>query len=123
MAIKNIIFDLGGVILDLNVMATKEGFYNLGFPAKLIQYPENMETDLFFKYETGQLTTKEFRNEIRKYTGLDFNDEDFDRAWNAMIVGIPKERTDLLIRLRQSYDLYMLSNTSPLHVPIYEKMF
>jgi len=123
MPLKNILFDLGGVILDLNVMATKEKFYNMGFPASLIQYPENMETDLFYKYETGRLTTEAFRDEIRRLTGLSFSDKDFDEAWNAMIVGIPKERTELLIRLTQSYDLYMLSNTSPMHVPIYEKMF
>ena len=123
MPIKNILFDLGGVILDINVMATKEKFYNLGFPAKLLSYPENMETDIFYKYETGQLSTEAFRNEVRKFTGIQFNDEEFDDAWNAMILGIPKERTDLLIRLAQSYELFMLSNTSPLHVPIYEKMF
>jgi putative hydrolase of the HAD superfamily len=123
MPIKNILFDLGGVILDLDVNATKEGFYNLGFPAKLLHYPVNMETDIFYKYETGKLSTEEFRNEIRHLTELDFSDEDFDRAWNAMIVGIPKKRTDMLIRLRHSYDLYMLSNTSPMHVPIYESMF
>lgn len=123
MAIKNIIFDLGGVILDLNVTATKERFYHLGFPAQLLQYPENMDTDLYFRYETGQLTTKEFRNEVRQFTGLEFSDEEFDDAWKAMIVGIPRERTDLLIRLRHTYDLYLLSNTSPMHVPIYEGMF
>mgnify|MGYP000644119729 CR=1 FL=1 len=123
MPIKNILFDLGGVILDIDVNATKEKFYNLGFPASLLKYPENMETDLFYKYETGKLSTKEFRNEVRQLTGLEFTDEEFDEAWNAMIVGIPEKRIKLLIKLAQSYELFMLSNTSPLHVPIYEKMF
>ena len=122
-SLKNILFDLGGVILDINVLATKEKFYNLGFPAKLLSYPENRETDLFYKYETGQLSTEAFRNAIRDFTGLNFKDGEFDAAWNAMIVDIPKERTDMLIRLAQTYELYMLSNTSPLHVPVYEKMF
>lgn len=121
--IKNILFDLGGVILDINVNATLEAFYNLGFPATLMHYPQNMQTDLFFRYETGKLSTDEFRNEIRNITGLDFTDEEFDKAWNAMIVGVPEERAKLLIKLARSYNLYMLSNTSPLHIPVYEKLF
>ncbi|MBN1132262.1 MAG: HAD family phosphatase [Bacteroidales bacterium] len=121
--LKNILFDLGGVILDIDVNATKEKFYNLGFPASLMKYPENMETDLFYKYETGKLSTKDFRNAIRKLTGLEFTDAEFDEAWNAMIVGIPKKRAELLTKLAQSYELFMLSNTSPLHVAVYESMF
>jgi len=50
---KNILFDLGGVILDINVQATLRQFYELGFPSELMQYPHSMTSDLFFKYETG----------------------------------------------------------------------
>ena len=53
--IHNILFDLGGVILDINVQATLKAFYDLGFPADLMQYPHSMTTNLFFKYETGKL--------------------------------------------------------------------
>jgi FMN phosphatase YigB (HAD superfamily) len=121
--INNILFDLGGVILDINVQATLKRFYELDFPAELLQYPHNMTTDLFFKYETGRVGTGEFRNEIRRMAGIDISDEALDEAWNAMIVRIPVERTGLLKRLQERYDLYMLSNTSPLHVPVYENMY
>ena len=121
--INNILFDLGGVILDINVQATLKRFYELDFPAGLLHYPHNMTTDLFFKYETGRIGTGEFRNEIRRMAGIDVSDEALDEAWNAMIVRIPEERTVLLQRLQERYDLYMLSNTSPLHVPVYENMF
>ena len=83
----------------------------------------NMTSDLFFRYETGKISTTEFRNEIRKITGLDFSDEALDEAWNAMIVRIPRERTQLLEKLKERYELYMLSNTSPLHVPVFEQMY
>jgi len=121
--IKNILFDLGGVILDINVQATLKKFYELGFPAQLMQYPQSMSTDLFFKYETGKLATEEFRNGIRQVAGVQVSDGEFDEAWNAMIVRIPEERTALLKILANRYDLYMLSNTSALHTPVFEKMY
>jgi FMN phosphatase YigB (HAD superfamily) len=122
-SIKNILFDLGGVILDINIKATLKVFYELGFPAELLQYPFSMNTDLFFKYETGKLNEDEFRNEIRKVTGVELTDETFDEAWTAMLLRIPKERTELLKVLATRYNLYMLSNTSSLHVPVFEKMY
>ena len=121
--IKNILFDLGGVILDINVQATLKTFYELGFPAQLMQYPHSMNTDLFFKYETGKMKVDQFRKEIRKISGVDVSDEVFDEAWNSMLVRIPLERTKLLIALTKRYDLYRLSNTSDLHAPVFEKMF
>ena len=120
---KNILFDLGGVILDINIQATLKLFYELGFPPELLQYPESMQTDVFFRYQTGRLDTGQFRDEIRKVTGVDMSDKVFDQAWNAMLVGIPKERTDLLKVLSKRYKLYMLSNTSELHVKVFEKMY
>ena len=120
---KNILFDLGGVILDINIQATLKRFYDLGFPPELLQYPESMQTDVFFKYQTGKLDTEQFRNEIRKVAGVKMSDEEFDAAWNAMLVGIPKERTELLKVLSKRYKLYMLSNTSEMHAKVYEKMY
>ncbi len=121
--IKNILFDLGGVILDINVQSTLKRFYELGFPAELLQYPYHMTTDLFFNYETGKIGTDEFRNEIRKKTNAGITNGEFDEAWNAMLIGVPEERTALLKELSGRYNLYMLSNTSALHVPVFEKMF
>jgi len=121
--IKNILFDLGGVILDIDVQATLKRFYELDFPSELLQYPNNMTSDLFFKYETGKISTVDFRNEIRKITGLDVSDEELNEAWNAMILRVPRERTQLLDKLAERYDLYMLSNTSALHAPVFEQMY
>jgi putative hydrolase of the HAD superfamily len=120
---KNILFDLGGVILDLNVNGTLESFLNLGFPRELLSYPENFHTDIFFKYETGKVTTAEFRDSIRAYAGVEFTDEDFDAAWCTMLARVPKKRTMLLQDLAKEYDLYMLSNTSELHIEKFSRMF
>jgi len=121
--IRNILFDLGGVILDIDVNATLSRFLELGFPASLLRYPMNMDTDLFFKYETGRIGTAEFRHEIRRASGVEVADKDLDDAWNAMIVKVPVDRTRLITRLKERYTLYMLSNTSPLHAPVFEKMY
>jgi len=121
--IKNILFDLGGVILDINVQATLKQFYELGFPAELMQFPNSMTTDLYFKYETGKLNTEQFRNQIRKAAGVEMTDRAFDEAWNAMLVRFPEERVALLNELSKRYKLYMLSNTSALHVKVFEKMY
>jgi glucose-1-phosphatase len=120
---KNILFDLGGVILDIDVQATLKRFYELDFPSELLQYPNNMTSDLFFKYETGKISTPDFRNEIRRITGLDVSDEELNEAWNAMLLRVPGERTQLLEKLGSRYDLYMLSNTSALHAPVFEQMY
>ena len=88
-----------------------------------MQYPHSMTSDLFFKYETGKLDTNEFRNEIRRVAGIEMSDEAFDKAWNAMLLRIPAERTNLLKTLTTRYDLYMLSNTSALHTPVFERMY
>ncbi len=121
--IRNILFDLGGVILDIDVQATLKRFYELGFPAGLMQFPNSMTTDLYFKYGTGKLDTVQFRNQIRKATGAEMTDHAFDEAWNAMLVRIPEERAALLKVLSKRYNLYMLSNTSELHVQVFEKMY
>lgn len=120
---KNILFDLGGVILDLNVNGTLESFLNLGFPRELLNYPENFYTDIFYNYETGKVTTAEFRDSVRQFAGVEFSDGDFDEAWCAMLDRVPKKRTLLLQSLARDYDLYMLSNTSELHIEKFSKMF
>jgi len=122
-SLKNILFDMGGVIIDLDVNATLEAFFNMGFPAELLRYPENFNTDIFFKYETGKLKTEEFRDAIRKETGIEFEDAVFDKAWRAMLLNIPVERIDLIKQLSAKYKLYILSNTSPLHTPVFETLF
>lgn len=121
--LKNILFDLGGVILDLNITGTLERFLDMGFPSELLSYPENFNTDVFFNYETGKVSTTEFRNSVRNLTGLNFSNEVFDNAWNAMLANVPKKRTVLLEDLAKDYNLYMLSNTSELHIEKFGRMF
>jgi len=121
--LKNILFDLGGVILDLDVNGTLGAFLDMGFPKELLTYPQNMYTDIFFRYETGQFSTSEFRDAIREYAGVKFTDSEFDNAWCRMLARVPNRRTRLLKSLSDHYDLFILSNTSELHIDRFSKMF
>ncbi len=122
-SLKNIVFDLGGVILDLDVNGTLELFLNLGFPKELLSYPENFYTDIFFNYETGKVTTDAFRDSIRELAGVHFSNSEFDEAWCTMLSRIPRKRTELLKDLSAVYNLYILSNTSELHINRFNTMF
>jgi len=121
--VKNILFDLGGVILDLNVSKTLEGFLNLGFPKELLNYPENFQTDIFYKYETGRISTEGFRDRIREFSGVSFSDKDFDEVWCAMLYRVPEKRTRIIKNLSSHYELFILSNTSPLHIERFESLW
>ncbi|MCF8226698.1 MAG: HAD family phosphatase [Bacteroidales bacterium] len=120
---KNILFDLGGVILDLNVNGTLESFLKLGFPKELLSYPENFYTDIFYNYETGKVSTSGFRDSIRDQFNIQFSDDEFDDAWCTMLARVPERRTRLLKSLSADYDLYILSNTSELHINKFSNMF
>lgn len=120
---KNLLFDLGGVILDLNIHGTLEAFLNLGFPKELLSYPENFYTDIFFNYETGKVNTDQFRDSIREQFNVEFSNNAFDEAWGKMIARIPAKRIDILKSLSESHDIYMLSNTSEIHIQKFRNMF
>ncbi len=121
--IRNIIFDLGGVIIDLDIPSAQEALTRLGIPTSYTDYSCELSNDLFLRYETGRLTTDRLREELRLISGATFSDEAFDRAWCKMLSGLPAKRVELLHRLNTEYRTFLLSNTSPLHALQFEHMF
>ena len=115
-SVKTIIFDLGGVILDLSVAHTLESF------ADLSRMPKEKVEELYFSapgfldYEKGVIGDDAFRDFVRKTYALSATDEDIDRAWNAMLRGIPPQKLDLLTQLRREFQVFLLSNTNAIHV-------
>jgi len=113
--IHNIIFDLGGVILNINPQLTVDAFRNLGWSDF---YEENNQTngkELFYSLESGSSSPEVFRNNVRKMTDLQRNDREIDEAWTAMILDIPADRIRYLEELKKSYRLFLLSNTNEIH--------
>lgn len=115
--VKNIIFDLGNVILNIDIPRTI-GVFSEWTGKK----PEEVaklfaEKDLFKNYETGLWDDRMFLNQVRNITGQqEWTDDKITEAWNTLLLDIPQDRIELLLALRKNYRLYLLSNTSPLHI-------
>lgn len=117
--IRNIIFDLGGVIIDIRFQDTIKQFKKLGFVDFDSIYNQLKETRLFDLFETGQIPPQAFRNELRKYRNQ-LTDEQIDYAWNLMIGDMPEGYIKLFKTIKKDYQTYMLSNTNAIHMDYFE---
>lgn len=114
--ISTLIFDLGGVIVDLDLAKCIQNFKELGLE-NIEQYLSNFgQKDFFMQFEKGQIGIPAFRNEIRKLAGIELTDAQIDEAWCSFLTQIPVEKLHLLSELKKKYRLLMLSNTNPLHI-------
>ncbi|RYF89406.1 MAG: HAD family phosphatase [Chitinophagaceae bacterium] len=123
MAIKNIIFDLGGVLLNIDLRKTQDAFTSLG--AKNIEEIFRMgHVDSFFKsYETGAINDDEFVAAIQQKIGSEIAPPTLVDAWNALLLDFPPERISLLKDLKKKYRLFLFSNTSALHHVQFHKLY
>ncbi len=117
-----IIFDLGGVILDIDLGKIKEGFKILGFENMDESFKLFKHNHIFEKFEKGEVSPQVFRNEIRKACPHAFSDRQFDNIWNSILINFPKENIELLKALKTKYRTFLLSNTNEIHYKHYTKM-
>lgn len=112
--IKNIIFDLGGVLINLDPSLTHRAFEKAG--AKVAEhFTFTHQHTLIQEFEVGKMEVGEFRQMFCGIFNTAMHETEFDSAWNAMLLDIPGERLELLRRLKQQYNIYLLSNTNFLH--------
>lgn len=121
--IHNIIFDLGGVLLNIHPRSTIDAFGQLGMEQLIGDKGLTYEHEIFYLMEQGKVTPKEFRDGVRKLIPIRVSDEQIDKAWNAMLIDFPQIRVKLLQRLAQEFDLYLFSNTNAIHVERYFDIF
>ncbi|MCH8329841.1 MAG: HAD family phosphatase [Bacteroidetes bacterium] len=114
--IKNIIFDLGKVIINVYEDRTVRAFEELGFEDAQQFYNSSKDDPIYGDYEKGLVTTERFREMMRRGVGIEITDVDFDKAWSAMLGDIPVGRKELLKRLSENYKLILLSNTDEMHM-------
>ena len=114
-SIRNIIFDLGGVILNIDPQLTKDAFLKLGWNDFYEDNNQLFIKELFRNLEKGSSSPEVFREDIRKMIDAQREDIEIDTAWSAMILDIPPERVRYLEELKKSYKLYLLSNTNEIH--------
>jgi FMN phosphatase YigB (HAD superfamily) len=114
--IKNIIFDLGGVIINLSVEKTHQAFASLsGLPMEEIKSRVH-HSAFFHQYEKGLISDSDFREQLRESLNIKVGDTELDHAWNAMLLDIPIERIQLLEKLKPRFNLFLLSNTNNIHL-------
>jgi len=114
--IKNIIFDLGGVLLNLDFNLTQQAFVKLGVTDFKGYYNKAKQIGLFDDFEIGRISETEFCDGIRGLSGLDKSNVVLMEAWNAMLLNFPIIRKELLLMLKQKFSIVLLSNTNETHV-------
>ena len=114
--IKNIIFDLGGVIINIDYDKSIRELQKLCKDNCNIQFSQKEQSQLFDMFETGVHSPEKFRDNLRNTYHIKATDEEIDAAWNAMLLDIPKERIDLLLELGKYYRIFLFSNTNAIHL-------
>ncbi|MEY4594517.1 MAG: hypothetical protein RIQ47_927 [Bacteroidota bacterium] len=120
--IRNIIFDFGGVLFDIDYQRPVEAFRQLGISDFELQFSKMQQSNLMDDYETGRISDEAFRDRIRSLTNQPLTDESIDAAWNSILIGLPQEIVDFLHRVANKYNVYLLSNTNSLHEKAFRKM-
>ena len=122
--IKNIIFDLGGVLLDLHFNAPVEAFRKLGAVHDQIDYRKAISDPIFLNFEMGNVSPEEFRDRIRTITGNGkLDDRLIDEAWCSLLGSVPSEKVALLRKLSAHYRLFLYSNTNAIHIEYFKQQF
>jgi len=117
--INAIIFDLGGVILDIDFPKIKESFKMLGFNDLEESFKLFQENQIFQKFERGEIEPQVFRNEMRKACPRPFSDKQFNEVWNSLLIGYPEENIKILQKLKNNYRTFLMSNTNEIHYQSY----
>ncbi len=118
--IKNIIFDLGGVILNIDFNKAAIAFKELGINNFEELYSRATQSKLFINLEKGFITDEQFYDEIRSLSGINISNSDIKAAWNELILDFPPKRLELLKQLRENYNCFLLSNTNKIHYDCYQ---
>ncbi|MEI6851818.1 MAG: HAD family phosphatase [Bacteroidota bacterium] len=117
--IKNIIFDFGGVIIDIDFWLSINAFIRLGAENFHEVYSQSQQSGLFDELDKGTITAEEFCKGMAQYLPADVTTKQIIDAWNAILIGIPEHRIRLLESIRKHYRIFLLSNTNAIHYPEY----
>jgi glucose-1-phosphatase len=115
MAIKNIIFDFGGVILDIDYLKTEEAFQTLGLSQEQLVYTQKNQSDWFSRIETGQISEQRFLNGLLELLPPNTQVNAIVEAWNALLGNYKSERLQFLLETKTRYRSFLLSNTNAIH--------
>tara|TARA_E500000331_G_scaffold353467_1_gene404235 strand:- start:4464 stop:5069 length:606 start_codon:yes stop_codon:yes gene_type:complete len=118
--IKAIIFDLGGVILNIDYRLTIVAFENLGVKNADLFYSKKEQNPIFDKLEIGAITPTYFLTALQKYC-TNIEKSEIEKAWNAMLLDLPERRLIHIQKLSKNYKIFLLSNTNEIHINAFRK--
>lgn len=117
--VKNLLFDLGGVIVDINFDNTINAFKELGLDNFQNHYTQKVQSDFFVRYETGKISSEQMREELKMSLKAGTTNDQIDIAWCAMLGDTPQKNIELLKLLKKKYNMFLLSNTNEIHIDYY----
>ena len=117
--IKNIIFDLGGVILDIDETIVYKELEKMGINVSELARSKDF-MDIFSKFDIGVYTAPTFRKKIKALLGQEkMTDQRFDAIWNSMLLDIPRERIEAIEKVKKHYKIFLMSNSNVIHYDLY----
>jgi glucose-1-phosphatase len=126
-AIKNIIFDLGGVLFKIDYSKTKNAFIDLGIENFDELYKQNFSNELFTKLEIGSISELDFYDEFRTITNSKISNAQIKTAWNSLLLHFWEDRIAWLNVINKKYKIFLFSNTNKIHydcfINIYQQQF
>lgn len=121
--IEAVIFDLGGVLLNIDYNLTRKAFQQLGIADFENLYSQANADELFSRLEKGLIKEEDFYYELRDGTGLPLTDIEIRHAWNAMLLDFRETSLDFLEKLKNNYSLFLLSNTNEIHLKKFYEIY
>jgi len=115
MQYKTIIFDFGGVILNIDYELTAKALDAISNRVGSTNFSQNEQDDFFDKFERGEISSLDFRSKLKVYLNTDISDDVLDSIWNKMLLDLPQKRIEWILRLKEKYRCVLLSNTNQIH--------
>lgn len=120
--IKNIIFDLGAVIINIDPELSRKRLNNISGGNFENDMQELVNESFFEQYEKGQISTNDFVDQLAQVLMHNADEEEIKKIWNMTLLDIPKVRIDLLKKAKKEYNTFLLSNTNDIHIEAIYKM-
>jgi len=121
--IKNLLFDLGGVLLNIDYNKTADAFKKLGVKQFDKLYSQSGANPLFEELETGKISEDNFYKTIQQYCQPSTTKHQIETAWNAILLNFRIKSLEHLDKLKDKYNVYLLSNTNSIHLKAFDKIF
>jgi putative hydrolase of the HAD superfamily len=112
--IRNIVFDMGGVIVDVHRDEAIRQFKAIGVMDADRQIDANNHQGLFLAFENGDIDAEEFRRQLSAHAGKDIAMEAVVKAWRSIISKPLQYKLDYILELRKKYKVYLLTNNNPI---------